>query len=117
MTVNICHGLKLPVYRSLNKLFIGYGTSSLRDWQRVQLRLPGGESKSVAIGLECGPMQFGGVSLSQSGRVIGLVITGAMFLFSAWMYQRTGDWVAAVFALGSLGYGLFFWSRGEDSTS
>jgi type IV secretory pathway VirB2 component (pilin) len=49
--------------------------------------------------------------------MIGLVITGVMFLFSAWMYQRTGDWVAAVFALGSLGYGLFFWSRGEDSSS
>jgi hypothetical protein len=34
-----------------------------------------------------------------------------MFLFSAWMYQRTGDWVAAVFAVGSLGYGLFFFNQ------
>jgi hypothetical protein len=34
-----------------------------------------------------------------------------MFAFSAWMYQATGDWVAAVFAIGSLAYGLFFLSR------
>ena len=51
-------------------------------------------------------------SVSRAGRVVGLVATGAMFLFSAWMYQRTGDWVAAVFAVGSLGYGLFFYSQG-----
>ncbi len=31
-----------------------------------------------------------------------------MFAFSSWMYVQTGDWVAAVFAVGSLGYGLFF---------
>ncbi len=34
-----------------------------------------------------------------------------MFAFSAWMFQRTGDWVAALFAAGSLAYGLFFFSR------
>lgn len=50
--------------------------------------------------------------MSRTGRVVGLVVTGAMFLFSAWMYQRTGDWVAAVFAVGSLAYGLFFYSQG-----
>jgi len=31
-----------------------------------------------------------------------------MFAFSAWMFQQTGDWVAAVFVVGSLAYGLFF---------
>ena len=50
--------------------------------------------------------------MSQTGRVVGLIATGAMFLFSAWIYQRNGDWVAAVFALGSLAYGAFFFSQG-----
>ena len=50
--------------------------------------------------------------MSQTGRVFGMVVTGAMFLFSAWMYQRTGDWVAAVFAAGSLAYAMFFFSQG-----
>ena len=49
--------------------------------------------------------------MSSTGRLIGLVLTAIMFAFSAWMYLQTGDWVAAVFALGSLGYGLFFLSR------
>lgn len=31
-----------------------------------------------------------------------------MFAFSVWMFQQTGDWVAAVFAAGSLAYGMFF---------
>ena len=44
--------------------------------------------------------------MSSTGRLIGLVLTAIMFAFSAWMYLQTGDWVAAVFALGSLGYGL-----------
>lgn len=51
--------------------------------------------------------------LTQTGRFIGLAATGAMFLFSAYMYQRTGDWVAAVFAVGSLGYGVFFFNQGR----
>jgi hypothetical protein len=50
--------------------------------------------------------------MSASGRVLGLVVAVAMFFFSAWMYLRTGDWVAAVFALGSVGYGVFFFSSG-----
>lgn len=50
-------------------------------------------------------------ALNNIGRILGLLAAGAMFLFSAWMYQRTGDWVAAVFAVGSLGYGVFFYSR------
>ena len=50
--------------------------------------------------------------MGQAGRTVGLIATGAMFLFSAWMYQRTGDWVAAVFAVGSVGYAIFFYSQG-----
>lgn len=46
--------------------------------------------------------------MSKAGRTIGLVLTCAMFAFSAHMFTQTGDWVAAVFAVGSLGYGLFF---------
>lgn len=46
--------------------------------------------------------------MSNTARLIALVITAAMFAFSAWVYMRTGDWVAAVFAVASLGYGLFF---------
>ena len=34
-----------------------------------------------------------------------------MFAFSAYMYWRSGDWVAAVFAVGSLAYGAFFLLR------
>ena len=48
--------------------------------------------------------------MSKSGRYIGLVLTAAMFAFSTWMYITSGDWVAAVFAVGSLGYGIFFLS-------
>lgn len=55
--------------------------------------------------------------MSRTGRAIGLVATGVMFLFSAWMYQRTGDWVAAVFAAGSLAYGVFFYSQGGAEKS
>jgi len=50
--------------------------------------------------------------MANTGRVVGLVTAAGMFIFSAWMYQRTGDWVAAVFAAGSLAYGIFFWNRG-----
>lgn len=50
--------------------------------------------------------------MTGSGRFIGLAAALAMFVFSTWMYQSTGDWVAALFAAGSLGYGVFFYSRG-----
>lgn len=46
--------------------------------------------------------------MTTTGRTIGLVLTASMFVFSTWMYTQTGDWVAAVFAVGSLAYGLFF---------
>lgn len=46
--------------------------------------------------------------MNTTGRYIGLLLTAAMFAFSTYMFLATGDWVAAVFALGSLGYGIFF---------
>jgi hypothetical protein len=49
--------------------------------------------------------------MSNSAMVAGLVIALLMFLFSSWMYIRSGDWVAAVFALGSVAYALFFFGR------
>jgi amino acid permease len=48
--------------------------------------------------------------MSDTARRVGLVLTAMMFAFSAWMYTQTGDWVAALFAVGSLAYGLFFLS-------
>lgn len=54
--------------------------------------------------------------MSKTGRIIGLLIAIAMFVFSTYMFTRSGDWVAAVFALGSLGYGLFFLSATKNSS-
>ena len=48
--------------------------------------------------------------MSNTGRVIGLLVALLMMVFSAYMFIKTGDWVAAVFALGSLGYAVFFLS-------
>ena len=50
--------------------------------------------------------------LMVSGKWLGLGLAAAMFLFSTWMYVTTGDWVAAIFALGSVAYALFFLGRG-----
>jgi hypothetical protein len=47
--------------------------------------------------------------LSKFGRIVGLLAALAMFSFSAYFYVKTGDWVAAVFALGSMAYFLFFY--------
>jgi hypothetical protein len=47
--------------------------------------------------------------LSKFGRIIGLMIALAMFFFSVFFYVKTSDWVAGVFALGSLAYFLFFY--------
>jgi len=41
-------------------------------------------------------------------RLFGLILSLAFFVFSVVMFFKTWDWVAAVFALGSLGYSLFF---------
>ncbi len=46
--------------------------------------------------------------MSKTGKFVGVVGTAVMFAFSVWMFQQTGDWVAAVFVLGSLAYGVFF---------
>lgn len=46
--------------------------------------------------------------MSNAGKTIGMILSAVMFAFSAFMYTQTGDWVAAVFALGSVGYALFF---------
>ena len=44
------------------------------------------------------------------GRILGLFLAIAMFIFSIWMYSRTGDWVAILFAIGSAAYTVFFFS-------
>ncbi len=51
--------------------------------------------------------------MSPTAKLIGLIVAAAMFVFSCWMYLQTGDWVAAVFALGSVGYALFFFGFGS----
>ena len=48
--------------------------------------------------------------MSNAGRIIALVLAVAMFIFSVWMYSRTGDWVAILFAIGSAAYTVFFFS-------
>lgn len=48
------------------------------------------------------------VYMSPLARYIGLIIALLMAAFSAYVYTNTGDWVAAVFCLGSVGYCLFF---------
>jgi len=45
-----------------------------------------------------------------AGRVIALVLAIAMFVFSLWMYSRTSDWVALVFAFGSAAYAAYFFN-------
>ena len=47
-------------------------------------------------------------------RIMALLVAVAMFVFSCWMFARTGDWVAAVFALGSVAYGFYFFNSGGD---
>ncbi|MDP4650519.1 MAG: hypothetical protein NWR12_00325 [Haliea sp.] len=56
--------------------------------------------------------------MSPIARNVGIVVTLGMLVFSGWMYLQTGDWVAMVFAVASLGYGVFFFSvtpRDSDS--
>lgn len=48
--------------------------------------------------------------MGTSARVLALGVAIAMFLFSLWMYSRTGDWVAIIFALGSVAYAVFFFT-------
>jgi hypothetical protein len=46
--------------------------------------------------------------MSKYARVFGLIVAAAMAAFSAYMFLETGDWVAAVFFLGSVGYAVVF---------
>jgi len=46
--------------------------------------------------------------MSNFTRLIGVFFAVLMCTFSAFMFLKTGDWVAAVFFLGSAGYGVFF---------
>jgi hypothetical protein len=46
--------------------------------------------------------------MSGLGRLLGLFFAAAMAAFSAFMFMESGDWVAAVFFLGSVGYAVFF---------
>ena len=51
------------------------------------------------------------------GRVVALLVACGMFLFSLWMYSRTGDWVAIIFALGSAAYAIYFFTSDRDGKS
>ncbi len=55
--------------------------------------------------------------MSRTARLIGLLAAVAMLLFSAFVYTRTGDWVALVFLAGSLAYVVFFWSTRTGGNS
>jgi len=48
--------------------------------------------------------------LSRNGYILGLALTLLMLVFSCYVYAKTGDWVAAVFIIGSVGYAVFFGS-------
>jgi hypothetical protein len=47
-------------------------------------------------------------------KLIALMVALAMFLFSSYMYIKTGDWVAAVFVVGSIGYALLFFLSSKN---
>ena len=49
--------------------------------------------------------------MSKFAQTLGTIIALAMGLASAYVYLKTGDWVAAVFCIGSIGYLLFFVSQ------
>jgi hypothetical protein len=49
--------------------------------------------------------------MSMMGKWIGLCLTALMFAFSTWVYLNSGDWVAAVFAVASGAYAVFFLTR------
>ena len=46
--------------------------------------------------------------MSTYARVIGLIVAVAMGAFSAYIFLKTGDWVAAVFFIGSVAYAVVF---------
>jgi hypothetical protein len=53
--------------------------------------------------------------MTNTAKLIGLIVAVLMGVFSLYMYWQTGDWVAAVFCLGSVAYGVFFASNREKS--
>jgi len=55
--------------------------------------------------------------MSHSARILGLTAAVLMGAFSAWMYVKTGDWVAAVFCLGSVAYFVLFTTGGAGKKS
>ncbi len=40
-----------------------------------------------------------------------VLLSAGMFVFSAWMFVQTSDWVALVFMVMSVGYGALFLAR------
>ncbi len=64
---------------------------------------------SAGLPIRSSVTSLGECLLSRFGRIIGLMIALAMFFFSVLFYVKTSDWVAGVFALGSLAYFLFFY--------
>jgi hypothetical protein len=54
-------------------------------------------------------VNFGELEMANlPARLLGVILSLAFFVFSVVMFFKTWDWVAAVFALGSLGYSVFF---------
>jgi hypothetical protein len=53
------------------------------------------------------------IAMTLKTKAIALMLALAMFIFSSYMYVKTGDWVAAVFAVGSIAYALFFLRSGK----
>lgn len=54
--------------------------------------------------------------MSKTARILGLIVALAMLVFSAVTYMKTGDWVAAVFCLGSVAYMVFFASDSQSKS-
>ena len=70
---------------SAKQVSVGYMVAIVHGWKRV-------------------------AHLSRKGHVLGLALALLMLVFSSYVYYKTGDWVAAVFVLGSVGYTIFFGS-------
>jgi hypothetical protein len=52
--------------------------------------------------------------MSNIARTFGLLVASLMAIVSAYYFVKTGDWVAGVFCLGSIGYAVFFMTRGRN---
>ena len=50
-------------------------------------------------------------------RTFGLIAAITMGIFSAYIFLVTGDWVAAVFFIGSLIYSLIFYSIARSASN